>query len=622
MTVFFLMYLMNNEYTAKGEQPIQGILSLDEEEAEGKLHYLVREWQYFPGKLLTPEMLKESSRYYSRYISIGEYGGMELGDKNASPYGCGTYRMFLILPEKEQTWALSLTEIFSAYRLYINGELAGEVGDPDEKTYKDRIMNRVFTFQSSGTVEVVIAVANKNHVKSGIQYIPIFGSPVRVNMQRGLRVLGSGFAVAFCICVMFGVLTVHIRTKTKEFAIFNLVCICVIGYSIYPLIHSFFLLPTRPWYALETMSYYLILSCMIWLEDCIMEKQKGKYLSVIIDVWIVAAFLLEIFADILPTAGILYEASWISEAVKWAAAIYMLVNTFGETDCGYGKIVLIGTTVYACSLAADRIWPLYEPIIGGWFPETGGMVLAFAFAGVLWRDLSESYKIRLTYEVYSKQTELRLLAQKKHYEKLKAQMEETSRVRHDMRQHLRVLAALLERKQYEEMQTYLYRYTREFQEKLTYQSYCKNQVIDAILHYYEEICREKRISFQCQVETPEKTGIEDTDFCRLFGNLLENAIEASQCCPGGSPRFIRVQIRARNSKLLIEEENSCTGPLRRSKTGIYSGKHSGQGIGTASITEIATRYGGLADFQADNGIFRAEIFLRLTKTDTEDRICG
>ena len=84
------------------------------------------------------------------------------------------------------------------------------------------------------------------------------------------------------------------------------------------------------------------------------------------------------------------------------------------------------------------------------------------------------------------------------------------------------LSALLEREQYGEMQKYLCRYTREFQERLTYHSYCKNQVADAILHYYEELCRKNGIVFQCQVEAPEKTGIQDTDFCRLFGNLLEN----------------------------------------------------------------------------------------------------
>ena len=53
-----------------------------------------------------------------------------------------------------------------------------------------------------------------------------------------------------------------------------------------------------------------------------------------------------------------------------------------------------------------------------------------------------------------------------------------------------------------------------------------------------------------------------------------------------------------------------------------NGKHSGQGIGTASISEIAARYGGLADFQDHNGIFKAEIFLRLTKKDTEDKLFG
>ena len=92
------------------------------------------------------------------------------------------------------------------------------------------------------------------------------------------------------------------------------------------------------------------------------------------------------------SAGILYEAAWISEAVKGVAAVYMLLNTFGETDCRYGKIVLVGTTVYACSLVADRIGYLYEPIFGGGFPETGGLVLTAAFGCVLWRDLSEAIR--------------------------------------------------------------------------------------------------------------------------------------------------------------------------------------------------------------------------------------
>lgn len=113
MTVFFMMYLMNNEYTAKGEQPFRESFVWMIKMLAAKLHYLAREWQYFPGKLLTPEMLKKDPGYYSCYISIGERNEMELGNKEASTYGCGTYRMLLILPEEEKIWAISMAEVFS-----------------------------------------------------------------------------------------------------------------------------------------------------------------------------------------------------------------------------------------------------------------------------------------------------------------------------------------------------------------------------------------------------------------------------------------------------------------------------------------------------------------------------
>ena len=118
MTAFFMMYLINNEYTAKGEQPIQGILCLDDKDAAAKLHYLAREWEYYPDVLLTPQEIKEQKEdYYSRYVSIGEYGGMDLGDKNKSPFGSGTYRMTLVLPEKEKQSCTSSYTDSLLYRL-------------------------------------------------------------------------------------------------------------------------------------------------------------------------------------------------------------------------------------------------------------------------------------------------------------------------------------------------------------------------------------------------------------------------------------------------------------------------------------------------------------------------
>ena len=130
-----LFYRFDNKYTARGDQAIQGILYVPDDDS---VHYLAREWEYYPDVLLTPQEIKEQKEdYYSRYVSIGEYGGMDLGDKNKSPFGSGTYRMTLVLPEKEKQYAIGLTEIFSAYKLYINGELMGQMGNPDPDNYQE-----------------------------------------------------------------------------------------------------------------------------------------------------------------------------------------------------------------------------------------------------------------------------------------------------------------------------------------------------------------------------------------------------------------------------------------------------------------------------------------------------
>ena len=79
MGVFFLLYYVDNKYTARGDQAIQGILYVREDDP---LHYLTGEWEYYPDLLLTPgELEKHKGEYYSRYISIGEYGGMDLAIK-------------------------------------------------------------------------------------------------------------------------------------------------------------------------------------------------------------------------------------------------------------------------------------------------------------------------------------------------------------------------------------------------------------------------------------------------------------------------------------------------------------------------------------------------------------
>ena len=84
----------------------------------------------------------------------------------------------------------------------------------------------------------------------------------------------------------------------------------------------------------------------------------------------------------------------------------------------YSSVLLVGITAYASSLAADRIWKAYEPIVGGWFTEFGAAVLVFCVGLTLWIELANAYRFQLIYGEYSRQMEQKLLMQKQHYEEL------------------------------------------------------------------------------------------------------------------------------------------------------------------------------------------------------------
>ena len=126
---FYVLYCSNNKYMTREEKAIHGLLYADGSYESFPVYYLSREWEYYPDALLTPE--DDLDKYYFRYISIGEYGGMELGNSGRSPYGSGTYRLKIMLPAEQHTYGLYLPEIFSAYNLYVDGVLVGQMGNPD-----------------------------------------------------------------------------------------------------------------------------------------------------------------------------------------------------------------------------------------------------------------------------------------------------------------------------------------------------------------------------------------------------------------------------------------------------------------------------------------------------------
>ena len=199
------------------------------------------------------------------------------------------------------------------------------------------------------------------------------------------------------------------------------------------------------------------------------------------------------------------------------------------------------------------------------------------------------------------------------YRQISARMEETARLRHDLRHHLNALGALNAQDKRDEIADYLKRYGTVYDE-LEAQKLCLDPVIDSVLGYYLALAAEEEISVRTNVRLRGETGIDPTDMTVLLGNCLENAMNALRKLPM-EERRLELDLRPMDAVLLLQVVNTCgepgdTGGFTGWET-FAAGRRGVHGTGLRSVSTIAEKYGGSARFRRQNGEFIAQVVLNL-----------
>ncbi len=193
---------------------------------------------------------------------------------------------------------------------------------------------------------------------------------------------------------------------------------------------------------------------------------------------------------------------------------------------------------------------------------------------------------------------------------LQAYMHQTARLRHDFRHSVRLLSSLAEKGDLDSIRMHLSEYeiqTRQY----TPISYCTNAALNALFGYYHELAASAQIRIEWRIQLAEPLSISELDMAALFGNLMENAIAACQTVPQKSRYFcLTAEVRYGNM-LYIVSTNSFDGKVRKAKDGYRSTKHSGNGIGLASITTIAEKYGGSVQVSNNHTEFFLDVVMKL-----------
>ena len=122
-------------------------------------------------------------------------------------------------------------------------------------------------------------------------------------------------------------------------------------------------------------------------------------------------------------------------------------------------------------------------------------------------------------------------------------------------------------------------------------------------------CEQNRIELSCVIDGGKLSFIEEGDLYCLFGNLLDNALEAVKDIEDEGRRVIDIVVKAKDGLLLVQEENYFDGPLAF-EDGLpvtTKGDRDYHGFGMRSIRLIARKYGGELSAFAKGDVFHLNI---------------
>lgn len=146
----------------------------------------------------------------------------------------------------------------------------------------------------------------------------------------------------------------------------------------------------------------------------------------------------------------------------------------------------------------------------------------------------------------------------------------------------------------------------EIQEKTSGVIYSGHPVLNAILSERVLTAKEKGIQLTIFVEKFLKVDfISDADMISMFGNLLDNALEAAGRC---SPENRKVNIKifkGNNYFLIFYIENSYAVAVKREGERFLSTKTNskGHGLGIGIVANLAEKYGGTLNLEEKEDFF-------------------
>lgn len=195
--------------------------------------------------------------------------------------------------------------------------------------------------------------------------------------------------------------------------------------------------------------------------------------------------------------------------------------------------------------------------------------------------------------------------QYKYYVQQEQKYHRTVQILHDLNKHIKSIQYLYANGDIQNGTMYITQ-IEDMLKPLIPKKYTGNPILDILLTEKESEIFNEGISFDIKVNNVNLDFIEAIDVTTIFGNLLDNSIEA--CRKVATNKRIFVKINSYYEMVSIRIEN--TSNELKWREGIpVSKKGENHGMGLLNVKRSVEKYDGDMKLQYDNGIFVVDIFL-------------
>ena len=198
------------------------------------------------------------------------------------------------------------------------------------------------------------------------------------------------------------------------------------------------------------------------------------------------------------------------------------------------------------------------------------------------------------------------------YEQRAAADEELRRFRHDYKNHMIVISALLAGGRTEEAAKYtetLGESVRTAAKKIR----TGNPAADVLLNHKAAAAAENNIELHYTGYIPTNC-FDDVDLCAVLSNLLDNAMEATAQCR--SDRIIKIEADLVREQFLLTVSNPYVS-LKKDRIGNLKTTKAdplNHGIGMKNVARIAEKYHGAVFTEQRYAVFTSNVRMRIRKT--------